>query len=160
MAPLNSIWHVMGVPAGSSNVPTSTPSPWVCCRHRTLAALASATAVRAGRWNGHVWSREPHLQTVGDDRHRQQWRLTGRPNRGDSITFAISTTQTWSQLSLVCSQNGAVVLPVRRTPNAWSPITLSSQTWQTDAADCVATLDQVNDTRALTLAAAAFTVAS
>jgi len=84
----------------------------------------------------------------------------GRPNRGDSVTFSVSTTQTWSRVSVVCSQNGDVVLRVARTPSAWSPISLTSDTWQTGAADCVATLEQVNDTKVLTLATASFTAAS
>ena len=84
----------------------------------------------------------------------------GRPNRGDSITFAIATTQTWSQVSVVCSQNGEVVLRASRTPAAWSPISLSSETWEAGAADCVATLDQITDARVLTLATAAFSAGS
>jgi hypothetical protein len=82
----------------------------------------------------------------------------GRPNRGDSITFAISTTQTWSQVNVVCSQNGEVVLRATRTASAWSPISLTSETWQAGAADCVATLDQANGTKVLTLATASFGV--
>jgi hypothetical protein len=81
----------------------------------------------------------------------------GRPNRGDLITFAISTTLPWDQVSIVCSQNGDVVLSVTKTPDAWSPLTLTSQTWSGGAADCKATLDQVNDDKVLTLASATFT---
>ena len=84
----------------------------------------------------------------------------GHPNRGDSISFTISTSLPWDQVSVVCSQNGDVVLRVARTPSAWSPISLTSDTWQTGAADCVATLEQVNDTKVLTLATASFTAAS
>ena len=81
----------------------------------------------------------------------------GRPNRGDLITFAIATTLPWDQVSIVCSQNGDVVLSVTKTPDAWSPLTLTSQTWSGGAADCKATLDQVNDDKVLTLASATFT---
>jgi hypothetical protein len=82
----------------------------------------------------------------------------GRPNRGDVVTFKISTTLTWDQVSLVCSQGGTVVLSVERTADEWSPITLTSPTWQTGPADCKATLDQVNDdSKATTLASATFT---
>ena len=80
----------------------------------------------------------------------------GRPSRGDSVTFVISTTQKWSQVAVVCSQDGAVVLRASRTPAAWSPIALSSEAWKAGGADCMATLDQINDTRVLTLATAAF----
>jgi hypothetical protein len=81
----------------------------------------------------------------------------GRPNRGDTITFTISTTVMWDQVSVVCSQNGTEVLRAERTADAWSPLTLTSPTWQAGAADCKATLDQVNDTKVTTLASATFT---
>jgi hypothetical protein len=82
----------------------------------------------------------------------------GRPNRGDTITFAISTTLMWDQVSVVCSQNGDVVLTAVKTPDAWTPLMLTSQTWSGGAADCKATLDQVNDDdKVLTLASATFT---
>jgi len=81
----------------------------------------------------------------------------GRPSRGDTITFTISTTQTWDQVSVVCSQNGTVVLTAESTADAWLPLTLTSQTWQTGPADCKATLDQVNDTKVITLASTTFT---
>jgi hypothetical protein len=80
----------------------------------------------------------------------------GRPNRGDSVTFAISTTQTWTRVGIVCSQNGTEVLRAVRTPTAWTPITLTSDTWQAGGADCVATLDQVEGTKVLTLATVSF----
>ena len=81
----------------------------------------------------------------------------GRPNRGDTISFTISTTLAWDQVSVVCSQNGEVILSVAKTPDMWSPLTLTSQTWSGGAADCRATLDQVNDDKVLTLASATFT---
>jgi hypothetical protein len=81
----------------------------------------------------------------------------GRPNRGDSITFRISTTQTWDQVSVVCSQNGTEVLRTEKTLDAWSPIPLTSQTWQAGQADCKATLEQLNDTKVTPLASATFT---
>ena len=82
----------------------------------------------------------------------------GRPNRGDTISFAIATTQPWDQVSVVCSQNGDVVLSAEKTPETWSPLTLMSQTWTAGPADCKATLDQVNeDDKVLTLASAMFT---
>jgi hypothetical protein len=81
----------------------------------------------------------------------------GRPNRGDTITFTISTTVMWDQVSVVCSQNGTEVLRAERTADAWSPLALTSQTWQAGPADCKATLDQVNDTKVTTLASATFT---
>lgn len=84
----------------------------------------------------------------------------GRPNRGDVVTFTIATTQTWSRVGIVCSQNGTEVLRAVRTATAWSPITLTSETWQAGAADCVATLDQVEGKNVLTLATAAFVVAA
>ena len=80
----------------------------------------------------------------------------GRPNRGDMITFAISTTVAWDQVSVVCSQNGEVVLSAVKTPDTWSPLTLTAQTWSGGAADCKATLDQVNDDKVLTLASVTF----
>ena len=80
----------------------------------------------------------------------------GRPNRGDTISFTISTTLAWDQVSIVCSQNGDVVLSATKTPDAWSPLTLTSQTWSGGAADCKATLEQVNDDKVLTLASATF----
>jgi len=81
----------------------------------------------------------------------------GRPSRGDSITFAISTTQAWDQVSVVCTQNGTVVLSDVRTLDMWSPFTLTSQTWSGGAADCKATLEQLNETKATTIASATFT---
>jgi hypothetical protein len=81
----------------------------------------------------------------------------GRPNRGDSITFTISTTQMWDQVSVVCSQNGTVVLSAERTADTWSPLALTSQTWSGGSADCKATLDQLNDTKVTKLASATFT---
>jgi hypothetical protein len=81
----------------------------------------------------------------------------GRPNRGDSITFRVSTTVTWDQVSVVCSQNGTEVLRSEKTVDEWSPFTLTSQTWQAGAADCKATLEQVNDAKVTTLASATFT---
>jgi hypothetical protein len=81
----------------------------------------------------------------------------GRPNRGDSITFTISTTQMWDRVSVACSQNGTEILRAERTPDAWTPLALGSPTWQTGPADCKATLDQVNDTKVTTLASATFT---
>jgi len=81
----------------------------------------------------------------------------GRPNRGDSITFTIATTLPWDQVSVVCSQNGEVVLRAERTADEWTPLPLTSQTWQSGPADCRATLEQVNDTKVTTLASATFT---
>jgi len=81
----------------------------------------------------------------------------GHPNRGDSITFTISTTQMWDQVSVVCSQNGTEVLRAERTADKWSPLVLTSQTWQAGPADCKATLDQLNETDVTTLASATFT---
>ena len=81
----------------------------------------------------------------------------GRPNRGDSITFTVSTTLPWDQVSVVCSQNGTEVLRAERTADEWSPLALTSPTWQEGPADCKATLDQVNDTKVTTLASATFT---
>jgi hypothetical protein len=81
----------------------------------------------------------------------------GRPNRGDAITFAIVTTQMWDQVSVTCSQNGEVVLKALKTPDTWSPVMLTSQTWSGGAADCKATLEQVNETKVMTLASATFT---
>jgi hypothetical protein len=81
----------------------------------------------------------------------------GRPNRGDSITFTIATSLPWDQVSLVCSQDGEVVLTAKRTADAWTPLVLTSPTWQAGAADCKATLDRVIDGEATTLASATFT---
>ena len=81
----------------------------------------------------------------------------GHPNRGDSISFTISTSLPWDQVSVVCSQNGDVVLSETRTLDTWSPIALTSPTWQAGPADCKATLDQINDTKATPLASATFT---
>jgi len=81
----------------------------------------------------------------------------GRPNRGDSITFTIARSLPWDQVSLVCSQDGEVVLSAERTPDAWTPLVLTSPTWQAGAADCKATLDRVIDGEATTLASATFT---
>ena len=81
----------------------------------------------------------------------------GRPNRGDSITFRISTTLTWDQVSVVCSQSGTEVLRAEKTVEEWSAFALTSQTWQAGAADCKATLEQVNDAKITTLASATFT---
>ena len=81
----------------------------------------------------------------------------GLPDRGDSIMFTISTTQRWNQVSVVCSQDGTVVLRAVRTPSAWSAVTLTSQAWQAGSADCEATLDQFNGTKVMTLAVATFT---
>jgi hypothetical protein len=83
----------------------------------------------------------------------------GRASRGDSITFAITTTQTWDHVSVVCSQNGEVVFSAERTADEWSSIALTSATWSSGAADCKATLDQVNETdsKTTTLASATFT---
>jgi hypothetical protein len=81
----------------------------------------------------------------------------GRPNRGDSITFTISTTQPWDQVSVVCSQNGTVVLTAERTAEEWTPLALTSPTWQAGPADCKATLDQLNDAKGTTLASTTFT---
>lgn len=81
----------------------------------------------------------------------------GRPNRGDTISFTIATTLAWDRVTVVCSQNGDVVLSVAKTPDTWSPLTLTSQTWSGGPADCRATLDQLNDDEVLTLASATFT---
>jgi len=81
----------------------------------------------------------------------------GRPNRGDSITFTIATTLPWDQVSVVCSQNGTEVLRAEKTAETWSPLALGSPTWQAGPADCKATLEQVNDTKATTLASTTFT---
>ena len=81
----------------------------------------------------------------------------GHPNRGDSISFTISTSLPWDQVTVVCSQNGDVVLSETRTLDTWSPIALTSPTWQAGPADCKATLDQINDTKATPLASATFT---
>ena len=75
---------------------------------------------------------------------------------GDAISFDVSTGETWNQVSLVCSQNGSVVLGAVRTPIAWDPIILSSRSWQSGAADCVATLDQFNGTKVNTIASTSF----
>lgn len=81
----------------------------------------------------------------------------GRPNRGDSITFTIATSLPWDQVTVVCSQNGEVVLTADRTADAWTPLPLTSPTWQAGSADCKATLDRLIDGEATTLASATFT---
>ena len=81
----------------------------------------------------------------------------GRPNRGDSITFTISTTQMWDQVSVVCTQNGTEVLRAVKTADAFTPLALGSPTWQAGAADCKATLEQLHDTNVTPLASATFT---
>jgi hypothetical protein len=62
----------------------------------------------------------------------------GLPNWGDSVTFNVTTTQNWNQVTLTCSQNGVgvygAVWPF--TPD----VTLSSTAWQGGAADCTAVL--------------------
>jgi hypothetical protein len=51
-----------------------------------------------------------------------------------------------------------MVLRAERTADAWSPVALTSLTWQAGAADCKATLDQLNDDAKVTmLASATFT---
>ena len=62
----------------------------------------------------------------------------GLPNWGDSVTFDVSTTDTWNQVNVTCYQNGVgvfgAVLP-------WTPVvTLSSTIWRSGAADCTAEL--------------------
>ncbi|HEU5257262.1 MAG TPA: hypothetical protein VFU28_14815 [Vicinamibacterales bacterium] len=115
---------------------------------------ASLETFGAGRGKGHgnigtpSSAIEPTL--VGD------YNADGIISWGDAISFDISTTETWNQVSLVCSQNGSVVLGAVRTPTASYPITLSSQVWQSGAADCVATLDQFNGTKVNTLASVSF----
>jgi len=75
----------------------------------------------------------------------------GLPNWGDSVTFDISTTETWNQVNVTCYQNGVgvfgAVLP-------WTPVvTLSSTAWQSGEADCTAELiafaGRKNDTLAM-----------
>jgi len=62
----------------------------------------------------------------------------GLPNWSDSVTFDVSTTETWNQVNVTCYQNDVgvfgAVLP-------WTPVvTLSSTTWESGAADCTAEL--------------------
>lgn len=84
----------------------------------------------------------------------------GNPDRGDTINFVISTTQEWNQVSLTCSQNGAVVLSAVRIESAWYPITLLSTAWQDGSADCVATLDQFAGSKIVTLASTTFSASA
>jgi hypothetical protein len=60
----------------------------------------------------------------------------GVPNWGDSVTFNVSTTESWNQVNLTCSQDGVVVYGAvwPNTPT----VTLSSTMWHAGAADCTA----------------------
>jgi len=79
----------------------------------------------------------------------------GRPNWGDSVTFDVSTTETWNQVNVTCYQNGVgvfgAVLP-------WTPVvTLSSSEWQSGEADCTAELIAFAGRKTETLASVSFT---
>jgi hypothetical protein len=71
----------------------------------------------------------------------------GLPNWGDTVTFNVSTTATTTPfVDLNCYQNGALVASGTKgfwdgsiDPN-WN-FGLSSPTWQSGAADCVASLE-------------------
>jgi hypothetical protein len=80
----------------------------------------------------------------------------GVADRGDTISFAIGTTQQWNQVTLTCSQNGDVVLSAVRTNFAWYPITLEYIAWQAGTVDCLATLDQFAGAKIVTLASTNF----
>ncbi len=88
----------------------------------------------------------------------------GVPNWGDTVTFNISTTATdQPNVSLTCSQNGAVVYGAvagfyDSYPWPWTKImTLSSQSWTGGAADCVAKLYYFSGTNTIDLTSIRFT---
>ena len=86
------------------------------------------------------------------------------PNRGDSVTFNISTTVTTQPyVELICRQNGALVYG--KTAGyfdgylwPWSQVMrLSSDLWVGGAADCVAELYYNNRLRRTSLTTISFT---
>jgi hypothetical protein len=88
----------------------------------------------------------------------------GLPNWGDSVTFDVSQTATTEpHVDLTCSQNGAVVYSATTGfyasyPWPWTnTMKLSSTSWQSGAADCVAQLYYFSGTKKVTLASLSFT---
>jgi len=66
----------------------------------------------------------------------------GLPNWGDTVTFDVSTTASYPEVLLECSQNGALVFSQRAgffPSYMWSKdFTLQSSSWTGGAADCTA----------------------
>ena len=88
----------------------------------------------------------------------------GLPNRGDTVTFDVSTTATTEpHVNLTCSQNGVIVYgattgyyPSYLWP--WTQfMTLSSAAWQSGAADCTAVLYYFSGRKTPVLASISFT---
>ncbi len=114
-----------------------------------LAATSVNYAQGKGKHNGATPTSTLLLVNVTDPSRN------GSANHGDQVTFDVSTTQTWNQVSLICSQNGVVVYGAV-WPNT-SILTLSSTAWQGGAADCSAVLIAFNGKSDSVLASLSFT---
>jgi len=125
---------------------------------RRFLILASVAAIAMLSVTAHAASKKNNASLAGTLRvvMAADQNFDGAPNYGDSITFDVNTTQSWNQVSVVCTQNGAVVYGA-----VWpypSVLTLSSQVWDGGGADCAATLMAFNGAKATTIGATTFTV--
>jgi len=78
-----------------NNVPLS-PSAFV--ENTTVSAMSDAG--KAGKTRPPPASHSSWVSDINGD---------GLPNRGDSVTFDVSTTETWNQVNVTCYQNGVGV---------------------------------------------------
>lgn len=79
----------------------------------------------------------------------------GLPNWGDSVTFHVSTSEDWNQVTVTCFQDGVGVFGA-----VWpmAPVvTLSSSRWTGGGADCTATLEAFSGSKINTIASMDFT---
>jgi hypothetical protein len=105
------------------------------CLALTPSALA---AKRGGAGQGGSGSSSLSLAMVKD------LNGNGLPNWGDTVTFDVSTTASYPEVLLECSQNAALVFSQRAgffPSYMWSKdFTLQSSSWTGGAADCTAWL--------------------
>jgi hypothetical protein len=124
-----------------------TPAGAVFVGVVVVLSLALVPAAFAGKGNGNKPSGGGSSTITGPVMVVDN-NADGLPNWGDTVTFNVSTTATTTPfVNLVCYQNGVEVASGWKgfwdgsiDPN-WN-FGLSSPTWQSGAANCVASLDK------------------
>lgn len=128
-----------------------------------VAALAFASAAFAGKPSGSSSITGPYLVTASPTGSPVTAASTTTPQFGDTITFAVSTTETSNPfVNLNCYQNGVLVM------DSWSAFFpggsgqdfgLYSPSWQSGAANCQADLGMLaNNGKWKVLASTSFSV--
>jgi hypothetical protein len=158
-----------GGPSNSASSILTGPSSLVASTSDDATAVSTPTARAGGGGGGKPGGGKGGTGSTGGSGSLALVIVTdsngnGFSNWGDSVRFDVSTTATSEpNVSLTCSQNGAVVYGAvtgyySSYPWPWTQVmTLSSNTWTTGAASCIAKLYYISGTSTVDLASMSFT---